>query len=168
MSFYVLTIKNFLLSIMKILSRRLSFFRRPLDRIQVDDTTLLADVKEKACGCGSSIGYRRVLYHLRKKGINNPPRRYLSCYFLIRSRWSIKKKTKTIETQKTFQPTNKLTIVYTYGHGKLKPFGFSLNGNIDGCSCSVIWLKASPSYKKWGIFTELHLDAVRQLGCSYF
>ena len=49
------------------------------------------------------------------------------------------------------------------GHDKLKPFGFSLHGCIDGFSRRLIWLEVSSSNKKQEIIGKFYLDAVRQL-----
>ena len=49
------------------------------------------------------------------------------------------------------------------GHDKLKPFGFSLHGCIDGFSRRLIWLEVSSSNKKPEIIGKFYLDAVRQL-----
>ena len=49
------------------------------------------------------------------------------------------------------------------GHDKLKPFGFSLHGRIDGFSRRLIWLEVSSSNKKAEILGKFYLHAVRQL-----
>ena len=49
------------------------------------------------------------------------------------------------------------------GHDKLKSFGFSLHGCIDGISRRLIWLEVSSSNKKPEIIGKFYLDAVRQL-----
>ena len=48
------------------------------------------------------------------------------------------------------------------GHDKLKSFGFSLHGCIDGFSKRLIWLEVSSSNKKPAIIGQFYLDAVRQ------
>ena len=49
------------------------------------------------------------------------------------------------------------------GHDKLKPFGSSLHGCIDGFLRRLIWLEVSSSNKKQEIIGKFYLDAVRQL-----
>ena len=47
------------------------------------------------------------------------------------------------------------------GHDKLKLFGFSLHGCIDGFSRRLIWLEVSSSNKKAEVLGKFYLDAVR-------
>ena len=50
------------------------------------------------------------------------------------------------------------------GHDKLKPYGFSIHGCIDGFSRKLIWLEVSPSNKKPEIIAKFYLDADQELG----
>ena len=49
------------------------------------------------------------------------------------------------------------------GLDKLKPFGFSLHGCVDGFSRRLLWLEVSSSNKKTENIDKFYLDAVKQL-----
>lgn len=51
------------------------------------------------------------------------------------------------------------------GHDKLKPFGFSIHGCIDGFSRKVIWLEVGSSNKLPDVIAQYYLDAVSTYGC---
>ena len=48
-------------------------------------------------------------------------------------------------------------------HDKLKPFGFSMHGCIDGFSRCLIWLEVASSNKKPELIAKFYLDAVKSL-----
>ena len=49
------------------------------------------------------------------------------------------------------------------GHDKLKPFGFSVYGCIDGFSRKLIWLEVTSSNKVPEIISQCYLKAVKRL-----
>ena len=50
------------------------------------------------------------------------------------------------------------------GHDKLKLYGFSIHGGIDGFSRHVLWLEVSTSNKMPEIIAKYYLDAVKRNG----
>ena len=50
------------------------------------------------------------------------------------------------------------------GMTDLKPFGFCVQGAIDGYSRKILWLEVSSSNNDPGIITKYYLDYVRQIG----
>ena len=50
------------------------------------------------------------------------------------------------------------------GHDKLKPYGFSIHGGIDGFSRRVLWLEVSTSNKMPEVIAKYYLDAVKRNG----
>ncbi len=50
------------------------------------------------------------------------------------------------------------------GHDKLKPFGFSVHGCIDGFSRRLIWLEVNTTNKNPEVIAQYYLDAVKQIG----
>ena len=52
------------------------------------------------------------------------------------------------------------------GHNKLKPFGFSVHGAIDGYSRKVLWLKVLRSNNSPSVIGGIYLDCVKEMeGC---
>ena len=49
------------------------------------------------------------------------------------------------------------------GHDKLKPYGFSIHGCIDGFSKRLIWLEVGPTNKRPEVVAKYYLEAVKQL-----
>ena len=47
------------------------------------------------------------------------------------------------------------------GHDKLKPYGFSIHGGIDGFSRRALWLEISKSNKMPEVIAKYYLDAVQ-------
>ena len=50
------------------------------------------------------------------------------------------------------------------GHDKLKPYGFSIHGGINGFSRRVLWLEVSTSNKMPEVIAKYDLDAVKRNG----
>lgn len=50
------------------------------------------------------------------------------------------------------------------GHDKLKPFGFSIHGCLDGFSRKVMWLEVGPTNKMPEIVAKYYLDTVKKIG----
>ena len=49
------------------------------------------------------------------------------------------------------------------GHGKLKPYGISIHGCIDGHSRRIIWLEVAATNKIPELIAKYYLDAVKQM-----
>ena len=142
--------------------KELNLFRRPVERIRTDDATLLAAVREELSGSGSNIGYRRAWAHLRKTGLKvrqEDVRRAILQYDLD---GVSRKKRRNLRRRKYFSAGPNYPW-HIDGHDKIKPFGFSLHGCIDGFSRRLIWLEVSSSNKKAEILGKFYLHAVRQL-----
>ena len=50
------------------------------------------------------------------------------------------------------------------GHDKLKPFGFSIHGCLDGFSRKVLWLEVGPTNKMPEVVAKYYLDTVKDSG----
>jgi len=50
------------------------------------------------------------------------------------------------------------------GHNKLKPFGFSIHGCIDGYSRKLIWLEVGTTNKMLKVIARYYIDAVQNFG----
>ena len=54
-------------------------------------------------------------------------------------------------------------ICHIDGHDRLKPYGFSIHGCIDGFSRRLIWLEVGPTNKNPDVIAKYYLDAAKQL-----
>ena len=142
--------------------KKLNLFRRPVERIRTDDATLLAAVREKLSGSESNIGYRRVWAHLRKTGSKVRQEHVHRAVLQYNPDGVSRRKRRKLRRRKYFSAGPNYSW-HIDGHGKLKPFGFSLHGCIDGFSRRLIWFEVSSSNKKPEIIGKFYLDAVIQL-----
>ena len=55
-------------------------------------------------------------------------------------------------------------VWYIHGHDKLKQYGFSIHGWIDGFSRQMLWLEVSTSNKMPEILAKYYFDALKQYG----
>ena len=55
-------------------------------------------------------------------------------------------------------------IWHINGHDKLKSFGFSVHGCVDGFSRRLLWLEVGPINKNPEVIAKFYLDTVKQLG----
>lgn len=52
------------------------------------------------------------------------------------------------------------------GYDKLKPFGFPIDGAIDGFSRKILWLKVTRSNNNPSIVSQFYVDYIKQIqGC---
>ena len=139
--------------------KKLNLFRRPVKRNRTDDITLLAAVGEELSGSGSNIGYRRVWAHLRKTGFRRDV-----CWAILQDSPDgvSRRKRRKLRRRKCFSAGPNYSW-HIDGYDKLKPFGFSLHGCIDGFSSRLMWLEVSSTNKKPEIIGKFYLDAVKQL-----
>ncbi len=56
------------------------------------------------------------------------------------------------------------SIWHIDGHDKLKPYGFSIHGRIDGYSRRLIWLEVRPANNNPEVVAKHYLDSIRQVG----
>ena len=142
--------------------KKLNLFRRPVERIRTDDATLMAAVKEELSGSGSYIGYMRVWAHLRKTGLEVRQDDVSRAILQYDPDGVSRRQRRKLRRRKYFIAGPNY-FWHIDGHDKLKLFGFSLHGCIDGFSRRLIWLEVSSSNKKPEIIGKFYLDAVRQL-----
>ena len=48
------------------------------------------------------------------------------------------------------------------GYNKLKPYGFSIHGGIDGCSRYVFWLKLATTNKNPDVISQFYLETIKE------
>ena len=151
------------LSTLKRHFRRYSLVRRATVNNRSPLSDLRHGVEEELYGSGSGIGYRRIYKGLRLKG-------------LIVRREDVRKEIKKIDPEgvalrrrrklhrRRYFSSGPNYAWHIDGHDKLKPFGFSIHGCIDGFSRRLLWLEVAPSNKAPEIIAKYYLDTVTQIG----
>lgn len=154
---------NLSLSTIKRRLKKMGLYKRPLPGKRVDAVTLRSLVLNELQGSGSNLGYRRVWSHLKRKG------------FLVRRedvRIEIaendpsgveRRKKRKLKRRKYFSQGPNHTW-HIDGHDKLKPYGFCLQGCIDGFSRRIIWMEVASSNKKPELVARYYCDAVKLIG----
>ena len=129
----------------------------------VQDDELKMAVEEEIAGSGCFLGYRKVWARLRKKGIVVKRKRVMVMLKQLDPE-GVESRTKKRLRRRLYHARGPNFIWHMDGHDKLKPYGFSVHGCIDGFSRKLIWLEVGPSNKKPEIIAKFYLDAVQNLG----
>jgi len=119
-------------------------------------------VNEELCGSCANVGYRRMHRTLTNKGI-------------VCRREDVRKVVKRLDPQgvndrrrkrlrrRKYRNQGPNSVWHIDGHDKLKPYGFSIHGCIDGFSRRIIWLEVNSSNKLPETIAKFYLDACRKL-----
>ena len=170
-SFTYLEIQEFLhskhgintsLSTIKRYLRKLNLFRRPLVNRRTSVHILENAVQEELRGSGSGIGYRRVWAHLRSRGIISR-REDIRKIILNLDPLGVDLRRRRRLRRRRYSNPGPNYVWHLDGHDKLKPFGFSIHGCIDGYSRRLIWLEVAATNKMPDLIAKYYLDAVKQL-----
>ena len=170
--FTYLEIKEFLsfhhgntvsLSTIKRHLKKMNLVRRPLSDRRISQNDLNVLVREVVSSSGGNMGYRRVWQHLKRKGVV-ARREDIRLAILAADPVGVEfRKRKRLRRRKYFS-SGLNSVWHLDGHDKLKPYGFSIHGCIDGFSRRIIWLDVSSSNKKPELIATYYLNAVKQLG----
>ena len=125
---------------------------------------IIAAIERELEGSGSLIGYRQMHQRLRTD------------YGLVVSRETVRLTLKTLDPtgvekrwqhklkRRTYSAKGPNFIWHLDGYDKLKPFGLSIHGAIDGYSRRIPWLEVGASNNNPRIVARYFLDCVKQLG----
>lgn len=136
--------------------------RRPLQEVRSDERGIVEAVRDELSGSGSNIGYRRIHRALVSKGNfcrREDVRRIIKC--LDPDGVELRKRRRLHRRKYTADGPN--FVWHIDGHDKLKPFGFSIHGCIDGFSRMLIWLKVATTNKMPEVVAKFYIDAVHSL-----
>ena len=147
------------LSTLKRWFREKGIRRRPIAEIRSDQNDVRQAVQEELSGSGSGIGYRRMHRTLRSKG-------------LLCRRDDVRKIVKELDPEgvqlrkrrrlhrRKYFANGPNFVWHIDGHDKLKPYGFSIHGCIDGFSRKIIWLEIGTTNKMPQVVAKYYLDAI--------
>ena len=148
------------------LKRRLSSMqlcRRQLPGIPENRREVKAAIEEELGGSGCFIGYRKMWWRLKQKGL--VVRRETVREMLVElDPIGVETRRKKKLRRRVYSGNGPNFIWHIVGHDKLKPYGFSIHGCIDGFSRRLIWLEVGPTNKKPEVIAKYYLDAIKQVG----
>ena len=150
------------LSTLKRWLRKRGIKKRSLLSNRCSDESLCEAVQSELDGSSSDLGYRRIHKLVTNKGI-------------ICRRNDVRKVIKMLDPQGTelrakrrmrrrkYYASGPNYVWHIDGHDKLKPYGFSIHGCIDGFSRKIIWLEVGTTNKMPEVVAKYYLDAVSNI-----
>ena len=141
--------------------KKLNLIRRPLAANRASLNQLQDAVEEELEGSGSNVGYRRIWTALKKKGliVRREDVRLSICQLDFEG---VERRKRHKLRRRRYHNPGPNKVWHLDGYDKLKPFGFSIHGCIDGFSRRIIWLDISSSNKKPDLIAKYYLDAIKQ------
>ena len=129
----------------------------------VSDDELRSAIEKELGRSGCFVGYRKMWARLRMKGIIVKRARVMT---LLRELDpdGVESRRKKRLRRRAYHAKGPNFVWHIDGHDKLKPFGFSVHGCIDGFSRRLLWLEVGPTNKNPEVIAKYYLDAVKQLG----
>lgn len=169
--FTYLEIKEFLnvkhdikisLSTIKRWLRKMGLFRRALIHRRTSIPDIEIAVQSQLQGSGAQLGYRRIWAHLSRQGIIARKEDIRKCILQLDPLGVDLRRRGRLRRRKYCNPGPN-SAWHLDGHDKLKPYGFSIHGCIDGYSRRLLWLEVASTNKKPALVAKYYLNAVKQL-----
>lgn len=136
--------------------------KRPLSNNRSPRITVREAVRDELSGSGAGVGYRRIHRILISKGIacrREDVRKFMK---LLDPTGVDLRRRKRLHRRKYRSPGPNFAW-HIDGHDKLKLYGFSIHGCIDGFSRKLIWLEVGASNKLPEVVAGFYLEAVSKL-----
>ena len=143
--------------------KALGLHRRPLvpGRATVEEVNNA--VQKELDTSGANLGYRRIWASLKKQKILIRKEDVRKAILELKVEGVQQRKRRKLVRWKYRSPSLSYHIWHIDGHDKLKPFGFSVYGCINGFSRKLIWLEVTSSNKVPEIISQYYLKAVKRL-----
>ena len=136
--------------------------RRSTVTQKTSDFEVGAAVQDEITGSGSNVGYRRVWASLRRKGLI-APREDVRQFLLRLDPEGVERRKSQKLRRRIYQTLGPNYVWHFDGFDKLKPYGFSIDGCINGYSRIIIWLGVSASNKCPDLIAYYYLTAAKNL-----
>ena len=128
------------LSTLKHYLKKMNCFRRPLLGRRINFNEVKEIVQDELHEGGSNLGYRRVWSHLSASGILLR-RKDVRLALRELDPENVGKRQRRRLKRRKYRNAGPNYVWHIDGHDKLKPYGISIHGCIDGYSRRIIWLK---------------------------
>lgn len=151
------------LSTLKRRLRQHGLKRRAVEGNRNSNQEIVQAIQQEMNGSGSILGYRRMQAAMMSRSIIC---RHEDVRLIIKSlnpEGVILRKKRRLHRRK-YVSRGPNYAWHIDGHDKLKPFGFSIHGCIDGFSRKLIWLEVGSSNKLPEIVAKFYLDSIKELG----
>lgn len=140
-----------------------SISRRPLPHLTCSLQEVSDAIQIEINGSGGQLGYRRMHKSLLDQGLlcrRSDVRMIMKAI----DPESVTLRRKRRLRRRKYQNPGPNHTWHLDGHDKLKPFGFSIHGCIDGFSRKLLWLEVAPSNKQPEVIAKYYLKAIEQFG----
>lgn len=123
---------------------------------------MIESVSKEIQGVGVNRGYRSIYQNLIEQGIQIPVRMVrLTMKELDPS--GVERRSKRVLRRRVYTTNGPNDVWHIDGNDKLKPFGFSIHGAIDGFSRKILWLEVSETNKDPTIIAHYFANTVKSL-----
>ena len=149
---------------LRTLQRRLKDYG--LSRRESFDEDLVRSLitREIESGPGSLHGYRSMWHVLRLRYQLNVPRRIVETLMKEIDPNGVRRRKQRCLKRRTYLSAGPNFTWHIDGYDKLKPFGFSIHGCVDGFSRRVMWLEVQRSNKNPRAVAKYFLECVEACG----
>ena len=137
--------------------------RRPLAAVRSSNEEIRQAVEEELNGSGSRVGYRRVHRALERKSLVVRKHNVTLLVKELDPEGVILRKRRRL-CRREYRNPGFSFIWHIDGYDKLKYYGFSIHGCIDGFSWKILWLHVGASNKDPNVTAKLYLDTVSEFG----
>ena len=143
---------------------RLELRRRLPPHEQISQETIEPIIEHELAGSKCNVGYRKMWKHITTKyGVSVKREMVRKCLLKLDPEGVDSRRHRRLR-RRAYSSLGPNHIWHIDGHNKLKPFGFSVHGCIDGFSRRLIWLELGPTNKNPEVIAKYYLDAVLQTG----
>jgi len=119
-------------------------------------------IEEELAGSGVNLGYRKIWKIIQSKGIPAKRQTVMEILREVDPEGVQARKKKRLR-RRIYSVPGPDHLWHIDGYDKLKPYGFSIHGCIDGFSRRLIWLEVCPSNKNPRVIAKFFIDAAKQL-----
>lgn len=125
-------------------------------------------IEEQLTSSGSLHGYRWMHLKCRQAGIKLSRENVRVLLMLLDPEGLEQRKRKQLK-RRVYHSKGPNFTWHLDGYDKLTPYGFCINGCVDGYSRKIIWLKVSSTNSDPRVISHYYIDAVREAGgCPKF
>ena len=137
-------------------------FRRPLLGRRINFNEVKEIAEKKLYVSGSNLGYRRVWSNLSTSGILLS-REDVRLALRELDPENVDKRQRRRLRRRKYRNPGPNYVWHIDDYDKLKPYGISIHGCVDGYSSRIIWLEVAAANKMPELIAKYYLDAVKQM-----
>ena len=111
-----------------------------------------------------NLGYRLMRKHLRSVHNIDTRTETMRVVMAVCDPNGVRRRFRHVFRRRMYTNPGPNYIIHLDGWDKLKPFGISVHGAIDGFSRKMLWLESCPSNKDPSVIAQFFVDHIRNTG----